>query len=154
MEPKGNIYSPLAKKALVISSSKYGPGIFSPLPQAMNDGKKMRSFLEDEWEFEVDYLADKDIGKIEDKFKDLQTLAANAATYKSIALIFVYYSGHGTIRGKETYGHTIDYKPIAIESFIRKLARRANVFVIGLLDCCRIEEPTKGITLPDKPLNG
>lgn len=99
-------------------------------------------------------MPDKDIGKIEDKFTELNTLAANAATYKSIALIFVYYSGHGTIRGKETYGHTIDYKPIPIESFVRKLARRANVFVIGLLDCCRMDEPTKGLTMPDKPLCG
>jgi hypothetical protein len=99
----------------------------------------MRSFLEDQWGFEVDYAPDKDLQKVEDKYNALTTLAASAAEYKSVLFVVIYYSGHGTIRGKETYGHTVDQEAMPIESWVRKLARRANVFVLGMFDCCRTE---------------
>ena len=56
----------------------------------------MREFLETQWGFDpVVILADKDLGKIEDKFKELQDIAKNAKSFKSVALLFIYYSGHG-----------------------------------------------------------
>jgi hypothetical protein len=44
--------------------------------------------------------------------------------------------------------------PIPIEGFVRKLARRSNVFVIGFLDCCRIDVMQKGNANPGKPIEG
>jgi hypothetical protein len=114
----------------------------------------MRKFLEEKWDCEIDYLSDKKIDLIEDKFKELSNFAKYAQSFHQAAFLFVYYSGHGTIRGKETVGHTVNYEPIMIESHIRKLARRTNCFVVGFFDCCRMEEGIKGNARIEKPING
>jgi hypothetical protein len=116
----------------------------------------MREFLENNWNFEVDMLKDTTLGRIEQKFEELTNTAKMAANFKSIALFFIYYSGHGTIRGRNTFGHTVSYQPIPIEEYVRKLARYANTCVLALFDCCRIEEIEKGSSISkiEKPLNG
>jgi hypothetical protein len=62
----------------------------------VSDGKKMRTFLEDSWGFDIDILYDKDISKIEAKFEEYIADAKAASKFKSKVLFFVYYSGHGT----------------------------------------------------------
>jgi hypothetical protein len=61
----------------------------------------MRTFLEDHWGItNVYYCNDQSIQSIEKKFTEMKSLASHAGELKSTLFAVVYYSGHGTIRGR------------------------------------------------------
>jgi len=141
------IFVPLAKRALIITCSKYDCN-FSPLPAAANDGKKMKEFLINHCNFddsEIEFFADKLKEKIEREFDQLFLVARQAKTLNSRFFIFIYYSGHGTLSRGHTYGHTISGEEFNLDEMIRKLANCANTYVIAFLDCCREIVDHKGI---------
>jgi len=75
------------------------------------------------------------------------------ATDKRKVCLFVYYSGHGFQVNGMTAGKTTNSCDLDLDRNIRKLAIRANPFVIGVLDCCReIPDITKkgSEQIPDK----
>jgi len=75
---------------------------------------------------------------ITNAFSVLDALAKKAGREGKL-LIFVYYSGHGTIDPNTflTCGHILDGEAFDLESEVIALKSRANTTVIGMLDCCR-----------------
>jgi len=81
--------------------------------------------------------------KIYSEITQLENEAKKAAkdSNNKKLLIFVYYSGHGTLdHSGSTHGHTLDGTSFDIESLVRKLSAWPNTAVISILDCCRLEQ--------------
>ena len=71
-----------------------------------------------------------------------------AVDFKSYALFFIYYSGHGVMNGNKTVGIAFDDSRIELDLYIQQLSKRANTFTIAFLDCCRVFEKNKGDDVP------
>jgi len=151
-----NLFTPNIKRAMVIISSDYDNSTSWPqLKHAKKDGQSMRNFLEERG-FEVEFFLNKEKEKIENEFKNKMILADNLADLDRKALFVVYYSGHGTFCDGHTFAHTITGEEINLDLHVKKLAARANSYVIGFFDCCRQIIEKKGLPSQSEgaPSNG
>jgi len=148
-----SIFEPTCKEALIISCSEYKSGFgMERLSSPKNDGLKMRQFLEEQCGFEdVKLKTDKDLKMIEKEFDDLINFSSTLSRSRSKCLFFIYYSGHGTMKGPDTYGHTVFGEPFNLDEKIRKLSLSANTYVISILDCCRKIVESKSPSTTNRP---
>jgi len=118
---------------------------FEPLNSPQIDGELMKEFLSLQCQFagpDIVWIKNEiSPEKIAQEFQSLNDEAKKTSKGNdSKFLVFVYYSGHGTIdQNGSTQGHTINGTSFNIESSVRNLATFPNTAVIALLDCCRVE---------------
>lgn len=136
------IVIPDKKLALLIGCSKYeGQPDKKQLPAAPNDVKAFKQILTTHWGFkdngqQIVELIDQPIIEIKSALDRL--VEASKANYVardtgSKLLIVIYYSGHGIIFNNRTYGQAGSFDKddyIPIELIVKKLAARANTFVV------------------------
>jgi len=113
----------------------------------------MRNFLE-EFHFDTKWLSEcQDNTEIDKQFEELRNHARLLSKTKQKALMFIYYSGHGTLIDGVTVGNTLQGTKFDLETQVRKLAIYSNMYVVGLFDCCRSIAPmqSKGAeAVPEK----
>jgi len=98
----------------------------------------MKKFLENECEFkEVFKVSDGNHSTVMASYDKLINVAKCLSLLDSRALFFIYYSGHGTLQGGDTFGHTVYGEPFNLDKMARRLATNANSYVISMFDCCR-----------------
>jgi len=135
------VFDPTIRKALIITMSKYIK-VFEPLSSPPTDGEEIKKFLSSSCNFnetDISWLQEETLNtNINNEFTNLDSTAKNIG--KGKLLVFVYYSGHGTIDHEgNTQAHLLDGTPFELETRVRKLSTRPNVAVIAILDCCRLE---------------
>ena len=55
-------------------------------------------------------------------------------------LLFLFYKGHSSVKGGNIHAVSKTRDDQCIEGFLRNCAKLQNVFVVGVLDCCRRQD--------------
>ena len=147
---------PVEKRALIIANSEYTH--MPRLESALEDEKAVRKFLLENTDFSESEIGPSMINKsaqeIHEEFKKLRILARMNGARKRNTLIFVYYSGHGCSCDSHTCISDKDGTLIPIESYVRDLHIRSNMFIVSVLDCCRSPASAKPSSIPPLPPAG
>lgn len=120
----------------------------SPLASGENDGIQMTKFLSENCKFDVTHIHDASPSEISSAFSALDAKLALAKNGSSKVAAFVYYSGHGLLKGF-TVGVALNGDEFPLEKNIRNMSMRPNCYVIGFLDCCR-SIPKEDHPIPEK----
>jgi len=138
--------------ALIITMAKYQispTNVFVPLSTPDSDGEAIFNLLTKKCGFSdlaPVWLRDESTNpqNISEEFSRILKIALSAKINGKL-LVFIYYSGHGTIdKQGQTCGHWTDGTSFELESTIRNISTCVNVAVISLLDCCREEQKRGG----------
>ena len=85
-------------------------------------------------------IKDATIEDCSDLFAKFNGKLAKHSQQKKRTAVFIYYAGHGMMKNY-TYAvlNEDEKKLYPLEKMMRALAKRDNVYVVGIFDCCREE---------------
>ena len=108
--------------------------------EAARQGCLWLGFHEDEINF---YEDERDVPEFADVWEELDERAEEDPSMKT--LVFFYFKGHGNVRNNQISAVGEFDEGQELEGFLRDLAIKENVHVIGLFDCCRRERGRGGM---------